>query len=64
MGHHDQYERRIKWTRAKEKMVHEMKEVGLQPCKPILSYRSKPEKLGKQPMYNPSTKDPELPPHL
>ena len=64
MGQRDQFGRRVTWTPAEKKMVREMKEAGLQPCRPILSYRSKAEKLGKRPIPNPSTEDTGFPPHL
>ena len=64
MGQGDQFGRRIKWTRAEKKMVREMKEAGLQPCKPVLSLRSKAERLGKMPMQNPANQDKQLPLHL
>ena len=47
MGQCDEYGRRIKWTRAEKKMAREIKSAGLKPCKPIPSYRSKAERLGK-----------------
>ena len=45
-------------------MVREMKAAGLEPCKLILSNRSKAERLGKTAVTNPPKADPALPPHL
>ena len=64
MGQRYQFRRRIKWTCAGKKMVREMKEVGLQSCKPVLDLRSKAEGLGKMPMQNSSNQDKQLPLHL
>ena len=64
MEQRDQFGRCIEWTRAEKKMVREMKEAGLQPCKHVLALRSKAEWLVKMPMRNASNQDKKLPPHL
>ena len=63
MGRCDESGKRVKWTRAEKKMVKEMREVGLQPIKPVLTLRSKAERYGKQPI-DPAIKSQNLPPHL
>ena len=63
MGRRDASGKRLKWTRAEKKMVKEMREAGLQPIKPVLTLRSKAERLGKQ-SIDPVTKSQNLPPHL
>ena len=63
MGQRDTSGKRMKWTRAEKKMVKEMREIGLQPSKPVLTLRSKAEWYGKQ-FIDPATKSQNLPPHL
>ena len=63
MGQRDAKGKRVKWTRAEKKMVREMKEAGLRPAAPVLTLRSKAERLGKVPV-NPTKKSPTMPPHL
>ena len=45
-------------------MVREMKEAGLHPYRPVLSYKSKDERLGKLTKENQADEDVNLPPHL
>lgn len=55
---------RIKWNRAEKKMVRAIKSAGLKPCRPIFSYRSKSERLGKTAMKDLAEDNAPLPPHL
>lgn len=49
---------------SRKEIVCEMMSVGLEPCRPILSYRSSAKKLGKIMMKNPPKDMTQLPPHL
>ena len=61
MGQRDASGKRVKWTRAEKKMVKEMKEAGLRPAAPVLTLRSKAERLGKFPADS-TKKNPTMPP--
>ena len=64
MRQRDENGKRIKWTKAEKEMVKEMKSIGLEPCKPILSYRFKAERLGKTTARESMNATTSLPPDM